>query len=115
MTTTTNKVNTFTSNQSSKMRDYRAHLRTITNGLVEMAKAAGRTKFTCNQLLRECYNMLNAELKTFDQWKEEGAHVRKGQHAYLFWGTPITNERGIRYCPVEFRFSREQVSFNTKQ
>ena len=52
MTTTTNKVNTFTTNQSSKMQDYRAHLRTITNGLVEMAKAAGRSKFTCNQLLR---------------------------------------------------------------
>ena len=111
MTTTINKVNTITSNQSSKMHDYRNHLRTITDGLIEMAKAAGRSKYTCNQLLRECYNLVDAEFKTFEQWKEEGAYVRRGQHAYLFWGAPITNERGVRYCPVEFRFSRDQVRF----
>lgn len=111
MTTSSNKVNTFTNNQSSKMQDYRNHLRTITNGLVEMAKAAGRSKYTSNQLLRECYNLIDAELKTYDQWKEQGAYVRRGEHAYLFWGAPITNERGIRYCPIEFRFCRDQVRF----
>mgnify|MGYP006974660233 CR=1 FL=1 len=41
MTTTTNQVDQVTAN---KMKDYRAHLRTITNGLEEMAKAAGRTE-----------------------------------------------------------------------
>jgi hypothetical protein len=119
MTTTTYQVDQVTANQTndvtavkeSKMKDYRAHLRTITNGLIEMAVAAGRNKYSCNQLLRECYNLVDAELKTYDQWKEEGAYVRRGQHAYLFWGTPVTNERGIRYCPVEFRFCREQVRF----
>jgi hypothetical protein len=114
MTTTTNKVNAFTTNQSSKMHDYRAHLRAITDGLVEMAKAAGRTHFTNNQLLRECYNLIDAELMTYDQWKEQGAYVRRGEHAYLFWGTPITRENGVRYCPVEFRFCREQVRFIQK-
>jgi hypothetical protein len=104
-------MTTTTEVKQSKMRDYRAHLRTITNGLVEMAKAAGRSKFTCNQLLRECYNLTNAELMTYDQWKEQGAFVRKGQHAYLFWGKPVVNEKGVRYCPVEFLFSREQVQF----
>ena len=111
MTTTSNKVNTFTRHHSSKMQDYRNHLRAISNGLVEMAKTAGRSKFTCNQLLRECYDLIDAELKTYEQWKEEGAYVRKGEHAYLFWGTPVTNEQGIRYCPIEFRFTREQVHF----
>ena len=114
MTTTDNKVNDITEIQPSRMQNYRMHLRTITNGLIEMAKAAGRTKFTRNQLLRECYNMIDAELKTFDQWKEEGAYVRKGQHAYLFWGTPVVSENGIKYCPVEFRFCREQVRFGSK-
>ena len=114
MTTTDNNVNAITNHHSSKMHDYRAHLSAISNGLVEMAKAAGRTKFTRNQLLRECYNMIDAELKTFDQWKEEGAYVRKGQHAYLFWGTPVVSENGIKYCPVEFRFCREQVRFGSK-
>ena len=41
MTTTTYQVDQVTTN---KMKDYRAHLRTITNGLEEMARAAGRTK-----------------------------------------------------------------------
>ena len=118
MTTNNTKVNALTTPtqhiteiQPSRMQNYRLHLRTITNGLIEMAKAAGRTKYTCNQLLRECYNLVDAEFHTFDEWKEQGAFVRRGEHAYLFWGAPITNERGVRYCPVEFRFSREQVRF----
>jgi hypothetical protein len=109
-TTEMNELNN-QSNYSSKMHDYRAHLRTITNGLVEMAKAAGRTQFTNNQLLRECYNLIDAELMTYNQWKEQGAYVRRGEHAYLFWGSPITNENGVRYCPVEFKFCRAQVRF----
>ena len=41
-----NEVNTLTRNQiQSKMHDYRNHLRTITDGLVEMAKAAGRSRY----------------------------------------------------------------------
>lgn len=111
MTTSINEVNVPTKNQSSKMQDYRIHLRAISDGLVEMAQAAGRKRFTCNQLLRECYNQVNAEFHTFEQWKEMGAYVIRGEHAYLFWGAPVTNERGVRYCPVEFRFSREQVRF----
>lgn len=116
--TTNNKVNSLTTPtthiteiQPSRMQNYRMHLRTITDGLIEMAKAAGRTKYTCNQLLRECYNLVDAEFHTYDEWKEQGAFVRRGEHAYLFWGAPITNERGFRYYPVEFRFSRDQVRF----
>ena len=83
MTTSNNKVNQITNMPETiitelhptRMQNYRLHLRTITNGLIEMAKAAGRSKYTCNQLLRECYNLVDAELKTFDQWKEEGAFV----------------------------------------
>ena len=119
MTTTTYQVDHVTAIQTndattvkeSKMKDYRAHLRTITNGLEEMARAAGRTKFTKNQLLRECYNLLDKELLTFEQWKEQGAYVRRGEHAYLFWGKPITTEAGYKYSPIQFLFSREQVRF----
>lgn len=114
MTINQNMVNSITNQTeitTSRMQNYRMHLRTICNGLEEMAKAAGRTKYTCNQLLRECYNLVDAEFHTYEEWKEQGAFVRKGQHAYLFWGKPITNERGIRYCPVEFLFAREQVQF----
>lgn len=111
MTTKINEVNAITTPKTSKMQDYRAHLRTITDGLVEMAKAAGRSRFTMNQLLRECYNQVNAEFHTFEQWKEMGAYVIRGEHAYLFWGAPIIKENGARYFPIEFRFSREQVRF----
>ena len=119
MTTTTNQVDQVTANQAndlttvkeSKMKDYRAHLRTITKGLVEMAKAAGRNKFSYNQLLRECYNLMDSELMTYDQWKEQGAYVRRGEHAYLFWGNPITTEAGYKFYPIQFLFSREQVRF----
>jgi len=119
MTSTNNKVNAITNNpeiiitevRPTRMQNYRMHLRTITNGLIEMAKAAGRENYSCNQLLRECYNLTNSELLTFDQWKEQGAYVRKGEHAYLFWGAPVTHERGFRYYPIEFRFCREQVRF----
>ena len=97
MTTTTYQVDQVTTN---KMKDYRAHLRTI-------------TKFTKNQLLRECYNLLDKELLTFEQWKEQGAYVRRGEHAYLFWGKPITTEAGYKYSPIQFLFSREQVRFKT--
>jgi hypothetical protein len=120
MTSTIHQVDQLTTNKmpqspntvkESKMKDYRAHLRTITNGLVEMAKAAGREEYTCNQLLRECYNLTNSELMTYEQWKEQEAYVRRGEHAYLFWGTPVTTKAGYTYCPVEFRFCREQVRF----
>ena len=95
MTTNYNKVNSFTSNKSekitsapseqtsSRMHDYRMHLRAITDGLVEMAKAAGRKKFSCNQLLRECYNMVDAEFHTYDEWKEQGAFAN---HSNMLFG-----------------------------
>lgn len=93
----------------NRMHDYREHLKTITNGLVEMAKAAGRTDYTNNQLLRECYNLVNVELHTFDGWKKQGCTIRKGQHAYLFWGKPVQND-SIQFCPVQFLFAKEQVT-----
>ena len=98
----------------SKIQMYRQHLKTITNGLVEMATAAGRTDYTRNQLLRECYQVVDKELKTFEEWKAQGARVRRGEHAYLFWGAPVTTEQGHTYYPVEFKFTREQVIINNK-
>jgi len=104
------KVNNPESTQVvNRMHDYREHLKTITNGLIEMAKAAGRQEFTNNQLLRECYNLVDVELNTFDGWKAAGYNVRKGQHAYLFWGKPI-DSGDVTYCPVRFLFAKEQVS-----
>lgn len=68
------------------------HLKVITNGLIEMAKAAGRTRFTKNQLLLECYNLKDCEVKTLDEWHALGCYVKRTEHAYLFWdnnGEPV--------------------------
>ena len=62
-----NSITTFSEANLSRMQNYRMHLRTITNGLIEMAKAAGRQKYTCNQLLRECYNLQDEELHTYEK------------------------------------------------
>lgn len=92
-----------------KRNESREHLKAISNTLLEMAKAAGRKKFSINQLLRETYNLVDVELDTYDGWKSRGSNVRKGQRAYLFWGEPITNAAGVRYCPVNYLFASEQV------
>lgn len=89
----------------------REHLKVISNTVMEMAKAAGRTRVSINQLLRETYNLVNVELDTYEGWAARGNNVRKGQRAYLFWGEPITTEAGYRYCPVNYLFTAEQVSY----
>ena len=60
--------------------------------LIEMEKAAGRTRFTKNQLLLECYNLKDCEVKTLDEWHALGYYVKRTEHAYIFWdnnGEPI--------------------------
>ena len=100
-------------NQSelSKMQQYRLQLKSITGKLREMAQASGRTTATSNQLLRECYQLTNTELDTFEGWTAKGGRIRKGQHAYLFWGKRTQSENGYAYFPIQFLFAREQVSF----
>jgi len=98
-------------NELSKMQQYRLQLKSITSKLQDMAESAGRTKVSCNQLLRECYQLTNAELDTFEGWQAKGGQVRKGQHAYLFWGRRTQADAGYSYFPVQFLFSREQVAF----
>lgn len=88
---------------AEKLQSYKEHLTVITNGLIEMAKSAGRKRFVKNQLLSECYNLLNEELHTEEEWNARGAYVKRGEHAYLFW-------RGEE---VEFRFARSQVKFES--
>lgn len=87
----------------------REHLKTISNTVKEMARAAGRTKVSINQLLRETYNLVNVDLDTFDGWAARGASVKKGQHAYMFWGAPVTTNEGYSYCPINYLFAPEQV------
>ena len=87
----------------------RQQLKSLSNSLQELAKAAGRTEVAINELLRETYSLVGQELRTFEGWQAEGANIRKGQHAYLFWGAPVESKEGYTFCPVQYLFSREQV------
>ena len=58
------------------------------------------------------------EFKTFHQWKEEGATVRKGEKAYLIWGQPRRGEQvpegsnepeEYKYWPMCYLFANTQV------
>ena len=102
-----------TSEQVNTKINFRENLKKFSNELADLARKAGREEFSLNQLLRESYNLQEQELDTFDGWKAKGANVRKGQHAYLFWGAPVESKNGFTYCPVAFKFSREQVHFAT--
>lgn len=95
----------------SKMKLVRSQLKELTDGLYAQAIAAGRSGLKNNQLLRECYNMSeDTELNTFDGWKAQGAQVKKGQKAFLFWGSPIEKD-GITFCPVRYLFTKDQITF----
>ena len=74
-----------------------------------------------NEGIKESYMEQNtdiSEFKTFRQWKEEGATVRKGEKAYLVWGQPrkveqvpegSTEPEEFKYWPVCYLFADTQI------
>lgn len=74
-----------------------------------------------NEGLKEIYQETNTEIeefKTFWQWKEEGATVRKGEKAFLIWGQPrkasqvpdgATEPEEFKYWPLCYLFANTQV------
>lgn len=74
-----------------------------------------------NEGLKEIYQETNPEIqefKTFWQWKEEGATVRKGEKAFLIWGQPRKGEQvpegtnepeEYKYWPICYLFANTQV------
>lgn len=61
------------------------------------------------------------EFKTFDQWKEQGFSVKKGEKAFYIWAKPLNalkeekegaapeTEEGAKFFPLCFLFSNKQV------
>lgn len=95
--------NNFEHEVEQKQQLYNDHLRVITNGLRELAKAAGRSLPASNQLLKECYGKIDDEFRTAEEWHTRGAIIKRGEHAYLFWDADEINAVGY--------FCREQVRF----
>lgn len=106
-------------------RAQRQALKDLCNTLQAAAKAAGIEQKP-NELLREFYASAgHTELKTFDQWKEAGFFVRKGEKAILLWGHPKPSRQAKEaakqagkpeeeaendFYPLAYLFSNKQVA-----
>lgn len=97
---------------STKFREIREDLKQITDALVQQAKTQKREEYKPNSLLREYYELNGKTTHTFDEWKDMNYSIRKGEHAYRFWGKPVNLDNGKHYCPVIFLFSQDQVILN---
>jgi hypothetical protein len=76
---------------------------------------------TVNEGLKFLYEEENPkikEFKTFQQWKADGAIVRKGEKAFLIWGQPRKVEQvpegsqepeEYKYWPICYLFANTQV------
>jgi len=74
-----------------------------------------------NEALKEQYIEQNPNIKefrTFGQWKQDGATVRKGESAHLIWGQPRRVEQApedseepeeFKYWPICYLFADTQV------
>ena len=78
-------------------RQRRAELKATSNLLknaVKTGQIPPSEDGTINGLLRAMYAQQgHTELKTFDEWKQAGYIVRKGQKAILLWGKPRKADR----------------------
>lgn len=60
-------------------------------------------------LLHEVYEVGEAsEFKTFEQWKREGATVRRNQKAFVIWGQLVEGDE-YSFHPLVYLFSDIQV------
>ena len=60
-------------------------------------------------LLHEVYEIGEAsEFKTFEQWKQEGATVRRNQKAFIIWGQLVETDE-YSFFPLVYLFSDLQI------
>ena len=106
-------------------RARRKALKDLCNTLQAAAKAAGIEERP-NELLREYYAQAgHTELKTFEEWKQAGFYIRKGEKAILLWGHPKPSRQAKEaakqagkpeeeaendFYPLAYLFSNQQVA-----
>ena len=111
--------------KQANARARRQALKNLCNTLQAAAKAAGKEE-TPNELLREYYAQAgHTELKTFDEWKQAGFYIRKGEKAILLWGHPKPSRQAKEaakqagkpeeeaendFYPLAYLFSNQQVA-----
>lgn len=72
----------------------------------------GKFKTINEAILNEFYKKDgNETFRTFDQWKQAGFKVKKGERAFLLWAKPVGNEESDepKFYPIVFLFSNLQV------
>ena len=118
------QAKTLTEKQANA-RARRKALKDLCNTLQAAAKAAGMEE-TPNELLREYYAQAgHTELKTFEEWKQAGFYIRKGEKAILLWGHPKPSRQAKEaakqagkpeeeaendFYPLAYLFSNQQVA-----
>ena len=111
--------------KQANARARRQALKNLCNTLQAAAKAAGKEE-TPNELLREYYAQAgHTELKTFEEWKQAGFYIRKGEKAILLWGHPNPSRQAKEaakqagkpeeeaendFYPLAYLFSNQQVA-----
>lgn len=111
--------------KQANARARRQALKNLCNTLQAAAKAAGMEE-TPNELLREYYAQAgHTELKTFEEWKQAGFYIRKGEKAILLWGHPKPSRQAKEaakqagkpeeeaendFYPLAYLFSNKQVA-----
>ena len=111
--------------KQANARARRKALKDLCNTLQAAAKAAGMEE-SPNELLREYYAQAgHTELKTFEEWKQAGFYIRKGEKAILLWGHPKPSRQAKEaakqagkpeeeaendFYPLAYLFSNQQVA-----
>lgn len=111
--------------KQANARASRQALRALCNTLQAAAKAEGMEE-TPNELLRKYYAQAgHAVLRTFQEWKQAGYNIRKGEKALLLWGRPKPSrlakeaakqagkpeeEAESDFYPLAYLFSNQQVA-----
>lgn len=114
------------------VRKRRQALKQLSDSLKRMAETGQfppSEDGTTNGLLREYYAQAgHTELKTYEQWREAGFQVKRGEKAILLWAKPKATkdskaaaaaagrseeEAEKDYFPVAYFFSRLQVRETT--
>ena len=111
--------------KQANARARRQALKNLCNTLQAAAKAAGMEE-SPNELLRAYYAQAgHTELKTFEEWKQAGFYIRKGEKAILLWGHPKPSRQAKEaakqagkpeeeaendFYPLAYLFSNQQVA-----
>jgi len=116
--------------ESARERKYRA----VVGAPTEAIKLYWKAKHINYFLINDVYKQTEAgitDFKTFEEWKREGATIKKGEKAFPIWGQPIgkqkvataenkgeeytATEKENKHYPICYVFSNLQVSFIEKK